>query len=187
MQECWDLCIFIARCLVCKAIKFVLSKLQSIKTRSRLECYAIANQNRVTIIITFNIWHLKYNSWISHITVHINTFLFFYLHQDCWMKIKKYFYGKNTTLMWPGNRHTTYERNLHKCFETFVSAVPWQQLLTVQHLQPHHGKKTLLTQFYHLDFHRFLSSHMCISQQVLSAQSFCQKLPACNKALSQSP
>lgn len=34
-----------------------------------------------------------------------------------------------------------------------------------------------LTQFYPLDFHCFLSSHMCISQKALSTQSFCQKLP----------
>lgn len=33
----------------------------------------------------------------------------------------------------------------------------------------------VLTQFYCLDFHCFLSSHMCISQQALSTQSFCQK------------
>lgn len=160
----------------------------------------MANQNRVIIIITINIWHLRYNFLISHITVDINPFLFFYLHQDCWMKTKKYLYEKDTTLMWPGNsvlvlaysfylwkkKKKQYFLILHKCFEAFLSAVPWQKLLTVQ-LLPCHGKKKLLTQFYHLDFHHFLSSHMCISQQVLSAQSFCQKLPACNKALSQSP
>lgn len=38
-------------------------------------------------------------------------------------------------------------------------------------------KTNALTQFYPLDFHCFLSSHMCISQKALSTQSFCQKLP----------